>query len=351
MTIMSGALRPAISGALRPALIGLFGVAALASSALAESVADFYQGKTLTLTMGTNPGGSYQVYGQLFADHMPQHIPGKPNLVLGFMPGAGGVKAANYLFNAAAQDGTQLLLSHAITISEKLQPQGVKFESVKFRWLGSFDAIGQVLVTWHSAPVKTLEEARKKEAVIGAFSKSHLTYQWASLANSLLGAKFRIVPGFSSGAKNNLAMEQGETHGWTPSVANLVSTKPGWIKDRKINLLVTYTLERMPEIPDVPTLIELAKPGDREIAEFVISGTPIARSIAVGPGVPADRVAALRAAFEKTVADPGFLADAKKRRLSISPRKWQQTEALVKKIVSASPELVERVKKATGQTN
>lgn len=338
------------TGALRPLLFGLLGAAALAVPAAADGVADFYKGKTITMTMGTSPGGSYQVYGQLFADHMPKHIPGKPNLVLGFMPGAGGVKAANYLYNAAAQDGTQFLLSHAITISEKLQPQGVKFKSEKFQWLGSFDAIGQVLVTWHTAPVKTLEEARKKEAVIGAFSKSHLTYQWASLANSLLGTKFRIVPGFSSGAKNNLAMEQGETHGWTPSMANLVATKPAWLKTKKLNFFVTYTLERMPEIPDVPTLIELAKPKDRDVAEFVIGGTPIARSIAVGPGVPPDRVAALRTAFEKTVADPGFLADAKKRKLSVSPRKWQQTEALVKRIVSASPELVTRVKKATGQT-
>lgn len=340
-----------MTGALRPVLFGLVGVAAVVSSAFADDVAEFYKGKTITLTMGTGPGGSYQVYGQLFADHMPQYIPGKPNLVLGFMPGAGGTKAANYLYAAAAQDGSQLLLSHAIALSEKLRPQGLKFKSEKFQWLGSFDAIGQVLVTWHAAPVKTLEEARRKEAVLGSFSKNHLTYQWASLANSLLGTKFRIITGISSGAKNNLAMEQGETHGWAPSVANLLATKPDWIKDRKINLLVTYTLERIPEIPDVPTLIELAKPGDRDVAEFVIAGTPIARSIAVGPGVPSDRVAALRAAFAKTVADPQFLADAKKRRLSVNPRKWQQTEALVKKIVSASPELVARVKKAVGQTN
>jgi tripartite-type tricarboxylate transporter receptor subunit TctC len=146
-------------------------------------------------------------------------------------------------------------------------------------------------------------------------------------------------------------MEQGETHGWTPSVANLLATKPDWIRDKKINLLVTYTLERIPEIRDVPTLVELAKPEDRDVAEFVIAGTPIARSIAVGPGVPADRVAALRTAFAKAVADPAFLADAKKRKLSVNPRKWQDTEALVKKIVSASPGLVSRVKKATGQSN
>ena len=337
------------NGVLHSVLLGFAGTALLAAPALADGVADFYQGKTITMTMGTSPGGSYQVYGQLFTEHLPRHIPGKPNLVLGFMPGAGGTKAANYLYAAAAQDGSQLLLSHAITLSEKLRPQGIKFKSERFHWLGSFDAINQVLTLWHTAPVKTLEEARQKEAILGSFGKNHLTYQWASLANSLLGTKFKIVTGFSSGAKNNLAMEQGETHGWTASMENLLTTKPEWLKEKKVNLLVTYTLERLPEIPDVPTLVELAKPEDKEVAEFVIAGTPIARSIAVGPGVPADRVAALREAFAKTVADPKFLADAKKRKLSISPRKWQETEALVKKIVSASPELVERVKKATGQ--
>lgn len=338
-----------LKGALRPAFLGLIGAAVAASPAFADSVAEFYTGKTITLTTGTNPGGSFQVYGQLFTDHMSKYIPGNPTIVMNFMPGAGGVKAANYIYNAAPQDGSYLLLSHAIALSEKLQPQGVKFESAKFQWLGSFDAIGQVLVTWHTAPVKTLEEARQKEAILGSFGKTHLTYQWISLANSLLGTKFKIVTGYSGGANNNLAMEQGETHGWTPSVANLVSTKPEWLKEKKVNPLVTYTLERMPEIPDVPTLLELAKPEDREVAEFVIAGTPIARSIAAGPDVPPDRIAALRAAFEKTVEDPAFLAEAKKRKLSIGPRKWQQTEALVKKIVEARPELVTRVKEATGQ--
>ena len=334
---------------LRPIAFALAGATALVPPALAESPAEFYKGKQVTLSMGTSPGGSFQVYGQLFADHMPRYIPGKPNIILGFMPGAGGTKAANYFYSVGAQDGSQLLLSHAIALSEKLRPQGIKFKSEKFQWLGSFDAISQVLAVWHTAPVKTLEEARQKEAILGSFGKNHLTYQWASLANSLLGTKFRIVTGFSSGAKNNLAMEQGETHGWTPSVANLITTKPQWLAEKKINLLVSYTLVRMKQLPDVPTLIELAKPADRDIAEFVIAGTPIARSIAAGPGVPADRVAVLREAFAKTVADPKFLADAKKRKLSVEPRKWQETEALVKKIVSASPELVERVKKATGQ--
>lgn len=340
-----------IATGLRAALFGLAGATAIVHATSADSIAEFYKGRTVTLTTGTSPGGSFQLYGQLFTEHMPKYIPGNPTMVMNYMPGAGGTKAANYLFAAAAQDGTQLLLSHAIPLSEKLRPQGIKFKSAEFQWLGSFAAIAQMLTLWHDAPVKTLEEAKTKEAILSSFAKNHLTYQWASLANHLLDTRFKIVTGYRGGAKNNIAMEQGEAHGWTPSWSNLSGTKPEWLTGKKVNILVAYTLERLPDLPDVPTLVELARPADKDVAEFMIASTPIARSIAVGPGVPAERVAALREAFEKTMADPDFLAAAKKRKLVIQPRKWQETEALVKKIAGASPELVARVKKATGQSD
>jgi tripartite-type tricarboxylate transporter receptor subunit TctC len=182
-------------------------------------------------------------------------------------------------------------------------------------------------------------------------ARNHLTYQWASLLKEAIGAKYKIITGLRSGNENNLAMERGETHGWTPSWENLSGTRPQWVAEKKVNLLAQFTLERESYLKDVPTLIELSPPDKRDVAEFVISGTPIARSIALGPGVPADRVAALRKAFEDTMKDPAFLEDVKKRKLSISPRNHQQVLALVKKIVTASPELTARVKKAIGQTN
>ena len=332
-------------------VVGFLGAALLAPPAAADSVADFYKGKTVTLTMGTRPGGSFQIYGQLFATHMPKHIPGKPTIVPNFMPGAGGTKAANYIYSAAAQDGGQLLLSHAIPLAEKLRPKGLKFKSDKFQWLGSFSAITQVLALWHEAPVKSLDEAKKKEAVLSSFAKNHLTYQYASLVNTTLGTKFKIITGYRGGAKNNLAMQQGETHGWTPSWGNLNGTKPEWLSGKKVNILLLFAFDRLPQLPNVPTLGELVEPKYKDVVDFIVAGTPIARSIAVGPGVPSERVDALREAFARTVADPAFLAEAKKRKLLIQPRKWQETEALVKKIVGSSPELVARVKAASGLTN
>ncbi len=333
---------------IRTFLFGVLGAAAFVVPASADSVTDFYKGRTLTLTMGTRPGGSFQVYGQMFAAHMPKYIPGNPKIVPGFMPGAGGTKAANYIYSAAAKDGSQLLLSHALPLAEKLRSKGLKFKSDKFQWLGSFSAITQLLTLWHGAPVKSLDEAKQKQAILSSFAKNHLTYQWASMVNTTLGTKFKIITGYRGGAKNNLAMQQGETHGWTPSWGNLNGTKPDWLRDKKVNLLLLFAFNRLPEIPNVPTLGELVDPKYKDVVDFIVAGTPIARSIAVAPGVPAARVAALRTAFAKTVADPAFLAEAKKRKMLIQPRKWQETTALVKKIVNASPELVARVKKASG---
>jgi tripartite-type tricarboxylate transporter receptor subunit TctC len=301
------------------------------------------------MTMGTSPGGSFQVYLQALAAHMPKHIIGGPTIVPAFMPGAGGTKAANYLYNVAAQDGSQILMSHAISLPQKLKPQGIKYKAEKFQWLGAFSAINQLATVWHTQPVKSWKDLKSKQVIMSSFANNHLTYQWLYMTNQLLGTKMKLITGYRGGSKNNLAMEQGEAAGWAPSWGNLSSTKPEWLASKKVTILINYGLERIPDISDVPTLIELVKPEDRDIVEFMTAGTPISRALTVGPGVPADRVAALRAAFDATMKDPAFLSEAKKRGLPIRPRTWQETTALVEKVVGASPELVARVKKATGQ--
>lgn len=321
------------------------------SPAAADSVADFYKGKTIALVMGTGPGGSFDLYGRTIGQHLSRHIPGNPTIIMEHMPGAGGVIAANHIYGTAPQDGSKLLLSHAITLSEKLEPTGVRFESAKLQWLGAYDAIAQMMTIWHTAPVETIEDLKTKDGiVIGSFARSHLTYHWASLLKDAIGAKYKIITGLRSGNDNNLAMERGEIHGWTASWENLSGTRPTWVPEKKVRLLAQFTMQRKPYLKEVPTLIELSPPDKRDVAEFVISGTPISRAMALGPGVPADRVAALRNAFEALMKDPEFLADCAKRKLAIEPTGHQQLQAMVNKIVSASPELVARVKKAIGQS-
>ncbi len=325
-------------------------VAFATSPSTADSVADFYKGKTIAIVMGTGPGASYDLYGRTIAEHLTRHIPGNPTIIVEYMPGAGGVIAANHIFNTAPQDGTKILLSHAIPMPEKLEPTGVRFQSAKFQWLGAYDAIVQVLTLWHTAPADTIDDLKTKPVIVGAFSKTHFTYHWASLLKDAIGAGpgYKVVTGYKSGNECNLAMERGEIHGWTASWESIAGARPHWLAEKKVKMLVQFTLDRVPYLKDVPTLVELAPPGKKDVAEFMISGTPFARAMAVGPGVPADRVAALRRAFDALMKDEAFLADANKRKLAISPRNAEQVQALVNKIASASPELVTRVKKTIG---
>jgi len=168
------------------------------------------------------------------------------------------------------------------------------------------------------------------------------------LIKHVLGAKYKVVTGYRGGNDLNLAMERGEVHGWTASWESIAGARPQWIKDKQVNILVQCALERARELPDVPTLLEITPPEKKELVEFITAGTPIARAMAVGPRVPADRVAALRKAFEALMKDPAFLADAEKRTLSIHPRSWEQTQALVDKIITTPPALITRVKQAIG---
>jgi tripartite-type tricarboxylate transporter receptor subunit TctC len=315
-----------------------------------QSVADFYKGKNVSLLLGTGPGGSYDLYARIFAEHLGKHIPGNPNIIVENMPGAGGVTAGNHLYGPGPQDGTKILLSHAIIMSEVLDPKaGVRFQSPKFNWIGTYDAIAHTLALWHESKAKTIADLKKPGTVVGSFAKAHFTYQWPAMMKDVLGLDFKLITGYPTGNHNNLAMERGEIDGWAASWENLIGTRPHWIKEKKVNLLVQFLLERKHQIPDVPTLLELAPPEKKDIVEFMSAATPFGRAIVAGPGVPAERVAALRKAFEATVKDPAFLAMAEKRQVDIEWRDHQHTMSLVKKIVGASPDLIARVKKSIGQ--
>jgi tripartite-type tricarboxylate transporter receptor subunit TctC len=315
-----------------------------------QSVADFYKGKNVALLLGTGAGGSYDLYARIFAEHLGKHIPGNPNILVEHMPGAGGVTAGNHLFGPGPQDGTKILLSHAIIMSEVLDPKaGVRFQSPKFNWIGTYDAIAHTLALWHESKAKTIADLKKPGTVIGSFAKAHFTYQWPAMMKDVLGLDFKLISGYPTGQHNNLAMERGEIDGWAASWENLIGTRPHWITEKKVNLPVQFLLERKRQIPDVPTLLELAPADKKDVVEFMSASTPFGRAVVMGPGVPADRVAAIRAAFEATIKDPAFLAMAEKRQVDIDWRDHQHTMSLVKKIVGASPDLIARVKKSIGQ--
>jgi tripartite-type tricarboxylate transporter receptor subunit TctC len=333
--------------ALTHSLALLAGLCLSGAASAQSSVEAFYKGRTISLVMGTGPGGSYDLYGRLVADHLGKFIPGKPNIVIEHMPGAAGAVAANFLYNVAAQDGSKLLLTHSLPLIEKLYGEGVRYDSRKFQWLGAYDEISQMLALWHTSAPKSLSDLKGSDFVLGSMGRSHLSYQWAALLKEAMDAKFRVIPGYPTGGSLNLAMERGEIAGWVVAWESLAPSN--WVQDKRVYVPVQFTLKRMAELPDVPTIIELSEGENKKIAEFLAAGTPHARGLALGPGVPADRVAAMRDAFDAMVKDEAFLADAKKRGLAISPRNYKELNALTELIVTASPDFVAKVKKMIGE--
>ncbi len=317
--------------------------------ARAQDVAAFYRGKTISILMGTGPGGSYEFYGRMIAAHLGKHIPGNPNIVVEYLPGAGGALAGNHIYGPAPQDGSKILLSHALPLIEKMEAgAGVRYDSAKFQWLGAYDEIVQVLAMWNKPLVRRVDELAQPGLVLGAMGRTHLSFQWATLVKDIVGASYPIVTGYTTGGALNLAMERGEINGWVISWEGVVSGQQHWLRDKQITIPVQFALERAAALPDTPTLLEIAGPQTRDVIEFLLAGTPIARAMALGPGVPADRVAALRKAFADMLGDPAFVDEARRRNLPIRYRDPQQTLALVEKITQATPDFVARVKKAVG---
>lgn len=318
--------------------------------AAAQDPTAFYAGRTIAILMGTSPGGSYDLYGRLIARHLAGRIPGKPTIIIEHMPGAGGAIAGNYIYGPGPQDGSKILLSHALPLMEMLEdPKVIRYDSKKLQWIGAYDQIEQIMAIWHTNGATTIEDLRTKDLVIGSMGTNHLSFQWATLLKETLGAKFKLITGYTTGGALNLAMERGEIAGWPVAWESIAGGKLDWIRDKKIHVPLVFSLERMKQLQDVPTLLELAQGSQREVIEFLLNGTPLARGLAFGPGVPAERVAAVRKAFDEMMADKALVEDAEKRSLSVRHRSAAEVDKLVDKIVSASPELVARVKLAVGQ--
>src|SRR5919112_3560695 len=295
---------------------GLLLAIGLCTSVRADAVEDFYRGKTITLLIGYTPGGTYDAYGRLVARFMGEHIPGKPAIVPRNMPGAASRVAAAHLYNVGPRDGTMLAtadqsLALAQAMGEKLQ-----FDVTKFTWIGNPAAGNNTTVTWHTSGVKTIEDAKAREITMGATGGS-TSSQYPRAMNSVLGTKFRIITGYPGGNDINLAMERGEVAGrGSDSWASWKGTRPEWLREGKINILVQIGLTKAPDLQNVPLLMDLAgNPEDRAVLRLLSAPSAIGRPIFTTPGVPEDRIKALRAAFEATIKDPAFIEEAKKAQM------------------------------------
>ena len=331
-------------------IVALVGIGVATMSAHADPVADFYHGKTLNLIVGTSSGNDYDFRGRLLARHLARHIPGEPTIVPQNMPGAGGIKAANYLAAIAPHDGTVLhMIMSNMMSSEAVGAQGVQFDARKFFWIGNTSSTPNVTVAWYKSGVTSIEQVKTRQLIVGAPGGTAGVI-YATAMNGLLGTKFKIVTGYPGGNEVNLAMERGEIDGRASnSWASWKSTHPDWVKDKKIVVLVQVGLKRSPDLTDVPLLNELAGNDlERQVMTFLSADTAIARSLVAAPDTPPDRIAALRRAFDATMRDPDFLAEADKATLDVVPMSGEEAQKIADSIVNTPPEVVARAKLLLG---
>lgn len=299
---------------------------AAASAAQAE---DFYKGKTVNFIIGSAPGGGYDTYSRLIASHIGRHLPGNPTVVAQNMPGAGSIRAANQLYNVVPKDGTAIgMVDQALYLNQILGAPELKADARKFNWIGRILSNSAVLFAWHTAEVKTAQDAFEHQLIIsttGAASKLNWT-----VMNNVLHTKFKIISGYSGSNESRLAMERREVDALSMPWSLLKNEAADWLQDRKINLLLQTGADKHPELADVPRMIDLAKTEeDKQLMELFSSPSTVGRSVVAPPGLPAERVAELRKAFMAAITDPALLADVKRSKLELDPLSGEELQKAI----------------------
>jgi len=322
-------------------------LAALATGpAAAQSVADFYKGLQVNLLIVGAAGGGYDIDGRLVSRHIGKRIPGQPRVVAQNLPGAGGIRLANTLYNTSPQDGSHIgLLMNTAAMLQAIGAQGIQYDAAKFGWLGSLSPAVDTMAVWHTEGIASVEDATKKPSIAAATGKGANSTFIPAAMNELLGTKFKIVMGYLGGAEMNLALERGEAGARGTSWSSWTTTAPDWIRDRKI-VLLGYAGPKPKDMPDgVPSLIDLAKSeDDKSIMRIVFSGAEFGRPFAVGPGVPPARAQALRAAFVAMMKDAEFLAEAAQLKVEVDPVSGDHLQDVAVKLVATPPHLAARAK-------
>jgi len=316
-----------------------------AGRASAQSPAEFYKGKTVELYIAYSAGGGYDLYARMVARHLGRHIPGNPQVVPKNMEGAGGLRLANWLYQAAPRDGSVIrATSRNIAFEPLIGNKGAQYDSSQFTWLGSANNEVSVCASWHTSGVATIQDAMNRELVIGSSGTADDTYQYPRLLNNTLGTKFKIVTGYPGNNDVSVALERGEVSGrcgWSWSSAK--TTRPQWIEERTVNILIQLSLSKHPDLPNVPLIMDLAKSDEqRQMFRLIFARQVMGRPFQSTPGVPADRLHALQTAFMDAMKDPEFLAEADKAKFEITPVSGPDISTLVTEILQMPPALAQR---------
>ncbi len=317
----------------------------LASSVALSQPADaFFRGKVINLYIGFAPGGSYDYYARQLARFMGRYIPGNPTVVAQNMPGGGSFQAANFLYSLAPRDGTAIgTVSETIAIDDAMHSPGVQFKAAEFNWIGRLSAVIEVTMTWKTSKAKTIEDARHNEIPVAGTGPGSPSEGFPKLLNAFAGTRFKIISGYPGSNQGMLAMERGEVDGGFTSWNTIKRTKQDWVAHHDINILVQYALDKTPDLPDVPTVVEtgLTEEGRQALA-FFASGGAVGRSILAPPGIPADRVKLLREAFDATLKSPEFRAEIDKSGSEFQPTSGEALQKIIVDTANAPKAVIER---------
>ena len=313
--------------------------------ARADPVEDFYRGRDITLIIASGVAGGYDTYARVFARHFAEHVPGRPGIIPKNVPAGGGLTAANTLYAVSAKDGlTVAALTNGVAMDPLFGNPGARFDAQKLGWIGSIGKLQNVCATWHLSPVKTIAAARSREVIVAAAGATSNTATVPRALNALIGTHFKVIAGYDTGAGLTLSIERGEAEGICGlSWSTIKASRPHWIRDQLLNVIVQMGLQKLPDLPAVPSALDLVTDAEsRQVLELILIRQEAGRPFAAPPDVPADRIAALRRAFDATLADPGFRADADKAQMEIEPLSAGEIDALLATAYGAPRPIVQK---------
>ena len=336
---------------MRRLLLAICALTALHSSSHAQSVAEFYKGKTIRMVVGIDVGSGYDVNARLLARHLVNHIPGNPTIVVQNQPGAGSANMTAQLTAAGPFDGTVIGAAFAgMPTLPLLAPGKVRFDPAQLLWLGNTNRETHVTYVWHTSPVQSFADVQTKELIMGAQAAGSSQVDFPLVANALFNLKHKVITGYGSTAKINLAMESGEVYGAIAALTSVRTLSSQWLAEKKIKIITQWALRANPDLPGVPNALDLAKnDSDRAALQLVMARLDIGRPFFLPPNVPADRVAALRAAFMAMANDPAFRAAAEQLQIVLNPLSGEQLQAMIADFGAYPDDLLERTRKLVGQ--
>ena len=312
------------------------------------AVEQFYRGKSVEMIIGYPPAGSNDTYARAVARHIGKHIPGRPNVVPKNMPGAGSFLALNNVYGVSPKDGTVLAIgAPTVALDERLGTSNVRFKTAEFGWVGRVDSLINIVFMWHTSKVKTFADAQKIESTLSGTGAGSTVSIYPTVMNNVFGTKFKLIMGYKGSAEAQLAVERGEVEGHSTSWTAVKVGHPNWLPEKKISILVQFSLTRHAELPNIPTAVDLARnEGEKQVLSAIMVAAEVGSAFFTTPGVPPERLTALRRAFDATMKDPEFLADAKKTKLTVGPMRGEDLQKLISTVSNLTPEMLAKVRAA-----